>query len=125
MVTRRQVLSSAIASTISSAGLGVDCAQAAEDSLSATFSRNNLYFGSAVRIEAVVGNQDFRDLLLRECDYFTPEVALKWAAVERSPRSVHFTSMDPFANFPLANKKRLCRHTLVLDKNRPPWAPHF
>ncbi len=123
MVTRRQVLSSAIASTISSAGLGVDCAQAAEDSLSATFSKNNLYFGSAVRIEAVVGNQDFRDLLLRECDYFTPEVALKWAAVERSPGSFNFTSMDALANFALANKKRLCGHTLVWHKSVPQWAP--
>src|SRR5258708_18666917 len=116
MVTRRQVLSSAIASTISSAGLGVDCAQAAEDSLSATFSRNNLYFGSAVRIEAVVGKQDFPDLLLRERDYFTPEVALKWAAVERSPRSFNFSSMDAFAHLALSNKKRPFRNTPVLTK---------
>src|SRR5260370_6739163 len=122
MVTGRQVVDSGIASTIASAGPGVDCAQAAEDSLSAAFSRSNLYFGSAVRIEAVVGNQDFRDLLLRECDYFTPEVALKWAAVERSPGSFNFTSMDALANFALANKKRLCGHTLVWHKSVPQWA---
>src|SRR5260370_16569584 len=122
MLTRRQVLCSAIASTIPSAGLGVDGAQAAEDSLSATFSSNNLYFGSAVRIEAVVGNQEFLDLRLRECDYFTTVVALKWAAVERSPGSFNFTSMDALANFALANKKRLCGHTLVWHKSVPQWA---
>src|ERR1700738_5114248 len=107
MATRRQVLSSAIASAISSAVLGGDYAQAAEDSLSGTFSRNNLYFGSAVRIEAVVGNQDFHDLLVRECDQFTPEIALKWAAVERSPGSFDFASMEALAKFALANKKPL------------------
>lgn len=123
MATRRQVLSSAIASTITSAGLGGHYAQAAEGSLSSTFSRNNLYFGSAVRIEEVERNQDFRNLLLRECDYFTPEVALKWAAVERSPGSFNFTSMDALANFALANKKRLCGHTLVWHKSVPQWAP--
>ena len=123
MATRRQFLSSAIASTISSVGLGVDCAQADEDSLSATFSRNNLYFGTAVRIEAVVGNQDFHDLLVRECEQFTPEIALKWAAVERSPGSFNFTSMDALTNFALANKKRLCGHTLVWHKSVPQWAP--
>jgi hypothetical protein len=64
--TRRQVLSSAIASTISSAGLRVDPAHAAEDSLSGRFSRNKLYFGSAVRIEQVMGEQDLRAAVLRE-----------------------------------------------------------
>jgi endo-1,4-beta-xylanase len=123
MATRRQFLSSAIASTISTVGLGVDCAQADEDSLSATFSRNNLYFGTAVRIEAVVGNPDFHDLLVRECEQFTPEIALKWAAVERSPGSFNFTSMDALTNFALANKKRLCGHTLVWHKSVPQWAP--
>ena len=120
--TRRQVLSSAIAASVSSARLTVDCAQAAEEPLSGAFSRNNLYFGSAVRIEEVVRNQDFRNLLLHECDYFTPEVALKWAAVERSPGSFNFTSMDALANFALANKKRLCGHTLLWHKSVPHWA---
>ena len=120
--TRRQVLSSAIASTICSAGLGVDYAQAAEESLSVVFSRNHLYFGSAVRIEEVVKDRDFRDLLLRECDWLTPEVALKWAAVERSPGSFNFVSMDALTYFALANKKRLRGHTLVWHKSVPQWA---
>lgn len=120
--TRRQVLSSAIASTISSAGLGVDDAYAAEDSLSATLSRNNLYFGSAVRIEEIAREGDLRDAVLRECEYLTPEVALKWATVERSSGSFNFTSMDALTNFALANKKRLCGHTLLWHKSVPPWA---
>ena len=65
---------------------------------------------------------DFRDLLLRECDSFTPEVALKWAAVERSPGSFNFASMDASANFALANKKQLYGHTLVWHKSVPAWA---
>src|SRR5260370_40038980 len=106
MVTRRQVLSSAIASTISSAGLGVDCAQAAEDSLSATFSRNNLYFGSAVRIVAVEWNHGFPDLLLRESAYFTPGLALQWAAAQRSPGSVQLPTHDASSRCAVCNKKR-------------------
>jgi endo-1,4-beta-xylanase len=121
MATRRQVLSSAIASAISSAA-GVDFAEAAEEPLSATFSRNHLYFGSAVRIEEVVKDQAFRDLLLRECDYLTPEVALKWHSVERAPGAFEFTSMDALANFALANKRQLRGHTLVWHKSVPNWA---
>jgi endo-1,4-beta-xylanase len=121
--TRRQVLSSAIASTISGKVLAVDPAPAADDSLSGAFAKNTLYFGSAVRIEEVAREQDFRDLLLRECDYLTPEVALKWATVERSPGSFNFASMDALASFALANNKRLSGHTLVWHKSVPPWAP--
>ena len=73
-------------------------------------------------IEEVAREQDFRDLLLRECDYLTPEVALKWATVERSPGSFNFVSMDALANFALANNKRLSGHTLLWHKSVPPWA---
>jgi endo-1,4-beta-xylanase len=120
--TRRQVLSTAIASTISSASFGVDYAHAADDSLSARFSRNRLYFGSAVRIEEVMREQDLRDVLLSECDYLTPEVALKWGAVEGSPGSFDFRSMDALANFALANKKQLHGHALLWHKSVPHWA---
>jgi endo-1,4-beta-xylanase len=120
--TRRQVLSSAIASTISSAGLRVDPAHAAEDSLSGRFSRNKLYFGSAVRIEQVIGEQDLRAAVLRECDCLTPEVALKWDAVEASPGAFDFRSMDSLTNFALANKKQLHGHTLLWHKSIPHWA---
>jgi endo-1,4-beta-xylanase len=121
MATRRQVLSSAIALSISSAA-GVDFAQAAEEPLSGTFSRNRLYFGSAVRIEEAAKDHAFRDLLLRECDYLTPEVELKWHSVERSPGAFDFASMDALANFALANKRRLHGHTLVWHKSVPHWA---
>jgi endo-1,4-beta-xylanase len=120
--TRRQVLSSAIASTISSASFGVDYAHAAEDSLSARFSKNKLHFGSAVRIEEAVKDQVFRNLLLRECDYFTPEVELKWDAVERSPGSFDFRSMDALTDFALTNNKQLRGHTLLWHLSVPHWA---
>ena len=123
MATRRQLLSSAIFSAVSGAGLGGGNAQAADDSLTGAFSRNNLYFGSAVRIEEISRNQVFRDLLLRDVDTLTPEVALKWAAVERTPGSFDFTSMDALANFALANRKRLYGHTLLWHKSVPAWAP--
>ena len=120
--TRRQVLSSAIASTISSASFGVDYAHAAEDSLSARFSKNKLHFGSAVRIEEAVKDQVFRNLLLRECEYFTPEVELKWDAVERSPGSFDFRSMDALTDFALTNNKQLRGHTLLWHLSVPHWA---
>jgi len=120
--TRRQVLSSAIASTISSASFGVDYAHAAEDSLSAGFSKNKLHFGSAVRIEEAVKDQVFRNLLLRECEYFTPEVELKWDAVERSPGSFDFRSMDALTDFALTNNKQLRGHTLLWHLSVPHWA---
>jgi len=120
--TRRQVLSSAIASTIAGAAPGAGHAHAAEESLSARFSRSGRFFGSAIQIEEVSREHDLRSAVLRECDSFTPEVALKWNSVERSPGSFDFTSMDALANFALANKKRLHGHTLLWHKSVPQWA---
>jgi len=120
--TRRQVLSSALAATISSASFGVDYVHAAEDSLSARFSKNELHFGSAVRIEEAVKDRVFRDLLLRECDCFTPEVELRWDSVERSPGSFDFRAMDALTDFALANKKQLHGHTLLWHLSVPHWA---
>ncbi|MGD9884044.1 MAG: endo-1,4-beta-xylanase [Reyranella sp.] len=90
--------------------------------MSTRFARNKLYFGAAVRVQEVMREPDFRDALLRECDYLTPEVALKWTTVERSPNAFDFTSMDALTNFALANKKQLYGHTLVWHKSVPPWA---
>src|SRR5215510_1794548 len=120
-IGRRRTLASALASTLSG-GIVVASGHAAEDSLSARFSRNKLYFGTAVRIEQVMGEQDLRTLVLRECDWLTPEVALKWGHVEQSPGAFDFRSMDGLTNFALANKKRLHGHTLLWHKSVPSWA---
>lgn len=119
--TRRQVLSSAVASTIFSAASSVNCEAA--DSLSSIFSRKGLYFGSAVRIEEVMKQDDLRNRLLSECDYLTPEVAMKWDAVEPSSGSFDFRSMDALLHFAIANKKRLHGHTLLWHGGIPRWAP--
>lgn len=119
--TRRHVLSSAAASTFIGAISAVESA-AAVDSLSAAFSRKGLYFGAAVRIEDVMRQGDFRNTLLRECDYLTPEIALKWDAIQHSPGSLDFRSMDALVNFALANKKRLHGHTLLWHGGIPQWA---
>jgi endo-1,4-beta-xylanase len=120
-IGRRRALASALASTLSG-GIVVASGHATEDSLSARFSRNKLFFGTAVRTEQVMGEQDLRTAVLRECDWLTPEVALKWGHVERSPGEFDFRSMDGLTNFALANKKRLHGHTLLWHKGVPSWA---
>ena len=120
-IGRRRGLASALASTVFG-GTGLTSGYAAEDSLSSKFSSNKLYFGAAVRIEQVMGEQDLRTVVLRECDWLTSEVALKWGHVERSPGAFYFRSMDGLTNFALANKKRLHGHTLVWHKSVPSWA---
>src|SRR3954452_22339048 len=106
MATRRHFLYSTIASSILNAGPKFNSAHAAELSLSGTFSKNKLFFGSAVRMEELAKDAAFRDLILRECDYLTPEIALKWNAVEPFPGSFNFASMDALANVVLANKRQ-------------------
>ena len=123
MATRRHLLSLAIGSAISSAGLGGRDVQAADESLAGAFSRNDLYFGSALRAEVIAHDQGLRDLFLRECDYFTPEVALKWEAIERTPGAFRFAAMDALVDFALANRKQLSGHTLIWHNSVPPWAP--
>jgi endo-1,4-beta-xylanase len=92
------------------------------DTLSALFGRKNLYFGTAIRIEQIERDQNLRNVLLRECDVITPEVALKWDALEPALGQFSFNSMDSLSNFALANRKRIHGHTLLWHTAVPPWA---
>ena len=65
--------------------------------------------------------QNLDVLLDSVVDCFTPEVEMKWDAVERTPGSFDFTAMDALANFARANRKRLYGHTLLWHNNVPDW----
>ena len=93
-----------------------------DDSLSQIAAGAGRYFGSAVRIEDIVREDDLRGTVLRECAWLTPEIALKWDAIERSPGSFQFGPMDGLLAFAIAQGMRLHGHTLLWHGGIPAWA---
>ena len=93
-----------------------------DDSLSQIAAGAGRYFGSAVRIEDIVREDDLRGTVLRECAWLTPEIALKWDAIERSPGSFQFGPMDGLLAFAVAQGMRLHGHTLLWHGGIPAWA---
>jgi endo-1,4-beta-xylanase len=93
-----------------------------DDSLSQAAARSNRYFGAAVRIEQITQEDDLRGTVLRECTHLTPEIALKWDAIEPSPGRFSFGPMDRLLAFADQQGMQLHGHTLLWHGSVPRWA---
>jgi len=121
-MTRRRLLSSAaMLGLFGSTGSGPASAVSG-DSLSQLAARSGRYFGAAVRIEDILAEADLRGTVLRECASLTPEIALKWDAVERSPGAFRFGPIDDLLSFAVQQGLRLHGHTLLWHGSVPDWA---
>lgn len=95
---------------------------ASDDSLSQIAARSGRYFGAAVRIEDIFAESDLRGAVLRECAILTPEISLKWDAVERSPGGFQFGPVDDLLGFAVEQGLRVHGHTLLWHGSIPGWA---
>lgn len=93
-----------------------------DDSLSQLAARSGRHFGAAVRIEDILAEADLRGTVLRECASLTPEIALKWDAVERSPGVFRFWPIDDLLRFAVQQGLRMHGHTLLWHGSVPDWA---
>lgn len=93
-----------------------------EGPLCTAAARTNRFFGTAVRIEHLRGENDLRGTLLRECACVTPEIALKWNAIEPSPGAFDFREMDALSSFTAQQGLRMHGHTLLWHDAIPAWA---
>ncbi len=80
------------------------------------------FFGAAVRFSQLSEDRAYRDLISRECSSITPELELKWAAVEPARGALSLAAVDDIADFARAGGKRVYGHTLLWDESVPPWA---
>jgi endo-1,4-beta-xylanase len=80
------------------------------------------YYGSAVRIERIGRDGDYREAILRECAYLTPESDLKWTNIEPRRDQPSLAPMDDLMSFARANGMKVRGHTLLWDRSVPDWA---
>ncbi|HEX8472055.1 MAG TPA: endo-1,4-beta-xylanase [Brevundimonas sp.] len=80
------------------------------------------YFGSAVRFDQLEQEPELRRRLLADCGSVTPEVHMKWDALNPSPDDWTFEGADDLATFAAANALKLRGHTLLWDQSTPAWA---
>ena len=91
-------------------------------SLSRDAELNGRYFGAAVRIDQINNEAKLREALLRDCSYVTPEIHMKWDAIEPRRGEFVFAPADDLVVFAQQHGLRVRGHTLLWDQSTPKWA---
>lgn len=120
-MTRRRLVSSAATIGLLGVAPGSPASGSPDDSLSQLAARSGRYFGAAVRFEDILVEADLRGAVLRECASLTPEISLKWDAVERSPGAFRFEPIDGLLGFAAQQGMRTHGHTLLWHGSVPDW----
>lgn len=88
-------------------------------------SRHGILIGSAVRLEPLLEDPLYLEILSREFDTVTPEVELKWEHVHPSPFRYDFDRADAVIRIALENGLTVHGHTLVWHQQNPDWLTTF
>jgi endo-1,4-beta-xylanase len=78
-------------------------------------------YGAAVRSRPLTSDADYREAIIRYCDFIVPEHELKWRALRQARLEFDFAAADSIVEFAIANKKRVRGHTLLWDYRMPAW----
>ncbi|MEP9400093.1 endo-1,4-beta-xylanase [Mesorhizobium sp. KR2-14] len=116
--TRRAV----IAGTVGFASAALSVQAKAGPSLKVLAEQGGLFFGAAVTAEALRLDSSFRSAVLNECSSVTPEISLKWGAVEPLHARLEMAAMDEIAEVARVNGLRVYGHALLWHGSVPQWA---
>jgi len=121
--TRRTCLLATAGLVLAATGwrAGVE-AQGADASLASVATAAGRYYGTAVRIDRIAVDDQYRQAILRECTHLTPEFEMKWDAIERIRGKPSLAPMDDLVSFARANGMRMRGHTLLWYRSVPDWA---
>ncbi len=81
----------------------------------------NRYVGSAVPASALANEPDYRAVLTREFDNFTPENEMKWGVVEPARGQYDWSGADAIVGYARQHGKTVRGHTLVWHSQLPDW----
>jgi endo-1,4-beta-xylanase len=79
-------------------------------------------YGAAVRADYLKADAPFREAVLRECGQLTPELELKWAAVEPRRGELRLEAMDDIIELARRHALPVHGHTLMWHRSIPAWA---
>ena len=91
-------------------------------SLALAAAVGGLSFGAAATWAGLSSDPVLREVFARECDWVTPELDMKWAAVEPSEGALTLKPMDGPGRLGSGQHKSVRGHTLLWHNSVPPWA---
>jgi len=80
-----------------------------------------MYIGTAVNVDALQNEEQYREVLAREFNIMTPEVSLKFDATEPERNQYDFAEGDTIVAFAKAHNMQVRGHTLVWFRALPSW----
>jgi endo-1,4-beta-xylanase len=80
------------------------------------------FFGAAARIDEIDATPALRAAILADCTRLTPEIHLKWDAIEWTKGTLNFAPVDALLQFASGNGMTLRGHTLIWEQSTPAWA---
>ncbi|MQY10712.1 Endo-1,4-beta-xylanase A [Streptomyces sp. RB5] len=89
--------------------------------LRALADRQDLRIGTAVDMNALADDEQYRTIAAREFSSVTAENVMKWEAVEPQQGVNDFTQADALVDFAHRNKQAVRGHTLVWHNQLPAW----
>lgn len=95
--------------------------QASTVGLAAAAARTGRIFGAAVR-SGQLADPAIRQAILRDCAAVTPEIELKWNAVEPMRGRLSLAGVDDIVKFAAENGRTVRGHTLMWHRSTPAWA---
>ena len=95
--------------------------QASTVGLAAAAARTGRIFGAAVR-SGQLADPAIRQAILRDCAAVTPEIELKWDAVEPMRGRLSLAGVDDIVKFAAENGRTVRGHTLMWHRSTPAWA---
>jgi len=84
-------------------------------------ARGRVAIGTAVGMEALNTDPDYRTLVGQQFSTVTPENVMKWEVVEPTRGTYDWTQADQLVGFARANGQKVRGHTLVWHSQLPTW----
>lgn len=83
--------------------------------------KKGLLIGTCVPHEPLISDEEYRNILKRDYNIFTPENALRFERIRPEKEVYDFSKADELIEFAEANNMKIRGHPLVYHKNLPDW----
>ena len=84
-------------------------------------ARDGRYLGAAVRIDQIEAEPRLAEAVLRDCASLTPEIDMKWDALQPGPGEWRTGPADGLVAFARQHGLAVRGHTLLWDQSTPAW----
>ena len=122
MITRRELMSGALASTLLPASaIGIAGTADGVESLRLRAQRKGMSFGCGTTRQEIESDALYRAAVLADCSQIVPTSEMKWGVIEHHQGHEDYSAADALVDFATTNSLKIRGHTAVWYVNVPPW----